>query len=45
MANLINIGNITMGRGTPLVLISGPCVIEDYETTREIAASLKEITR
>ena len=45
MANLINIGNITMGRGAPLVLISGPCVIEDYETTREIAASLKEITR
>ncbi len=34
-----------MGRGAPLVLISGPCVIEDYETTREIAASLKEITR
>jgi 2-dehydro-3-deoxyphosphooctonate aldolase (KDO 8-P synthase) len=44
MAKPINIGNITMGRGAPLVLISGPCVIEDYETTREIAAYLKDIT-
>ena len=33
-----------IGRGSPLVLISGPCVIEDYETTREIAGTLKEIT-
>ena len=33
-----------MGRGSPLVLIAGPCVIEDYETTREIAAQLKEAT-
>ena len=44
MTKPINIGNIAMGRGAPLVLISGPCVIEDYETTREIAAYLKEIT-
>jgi len=44
MANLINIDNIIMGRGSPLVLIAGPCVIEDYETTREIAAHLKETT-
>jgi 2-dehydro-3-deoxyphosphooctonate aldolase (KDO 8-P synthase) len=44
MSNLIKIGNITIGRGEPLALISGPCVIEDYETTRDIAAALKEIT-
>jgi 2-dehydro-3-deoxyphosphooctonate aldolase (KDO 8-P synthase) len=44
MAKPINIGNLTVGQGSPLVLISGPCVIEDYETTREIAAQLKEAT-
>jgi len=44
MSNPIKIGNIVIGRGSPLVLISGPCVIENYETTREIAGILKEIT-
>jgi len=44
MSNLIKTGDIVIGRGAPLVLISGPCVIENYETTREIAGILKEIT-
>lgn len=44
MAKPINIDNLIIGGGSPLVLISGPCVIEDYETTREIAAQLKEAT-
>ena len=44
MAQPIKIGTLTIGRGSPLVLISGPCVIEDYETTRQIAAQLKEAT-
>ena len=44
MANLIKAGDIIIGQGMPLVLISGPCVIEDYETTREIAAFLKDVT-
>jgi len=44
MSNPIKIGNIVIGRGLPLVLISGPCVIENYETTREIAGILKDIT-
>jgi len=44
MSNPIKIGDIVIGRGSPLVLISGPCVIENYETTREIAGILKEIT-
>jgi len=44
MAKPINIGKLTIGRGCPLVLIAGPCVIEDYATTREIAAQLKEAT-
>ena len=44
MSNQIQTGDIVIGRGSPLVLVSGPCVIEDYETTREIAVTLKEIT-
>ena len=44
MSKVIRTGDIVIGRGSPLVLISGPCVIENYETTREIAGSLKEIT-
>jgi 2-dehydro-3-deoxyphosphooctonate aldolase (KDO 8-P synthase) len=44
VSNLIKTGNVAIGRGAPLVLISGPCVIEDYETTREIASTLKDIT-
>ena len=44
MVKPINIGSLTVGQGAPLVLIAGPCVIEDYETTREIAGQLKETT-
>jgi 2-dehydro-3-deoxyphosphooctonate aldolase (KDO 8-P synthase) len=44
MSNLIKAGDIAIGRGSSLVLMSGPCVIENYETTREIAGILKEIT-
>ncbi len=44
MSHPIKIGSIVLGQGCPLVLISGPCVIENYETTRGIAAELKEIT-
>ena len=44
MVKPINIDNLIIGGGSPLVLISGPCVIEDYETTREIAAHLKDTT-
>ena len=43
-SNLIKTGDIEIGRGAPLAVISGPCVIEDYETTRDIAAELKKIT-
>ncbi len=44
MSNSVKAGEIVIGRGSPLALISGPCVIENYETTREIAGILKEIT-
>jgi len=44
VSNLIKTGNVVIGRGAPLALIAGPCVIEDYETTREIAAAIKDTT-
>ena len=44
MANSVNIDKIAIGSGEPLVLISGPCVIEDFETTYKIAAFLKKLT-
>jgi len=44
MKEPIQIDGLQIGHGAPLVLIAGPCVIEDYETTREIADHLKETT-
>lgn len=43
-SNIVKTGNISIGQKAPLVLISGPCVIEDYETSSEIAFFLKELT-
>lgn len=45
MDNMIKIADIVIGKGAPLVLISGPCVIENYETTFEIASFLKKLTQ
>ena len=42
--NIVNAGNISIGQELPLVLISGPCVIENYEMTFKIASFLKELT-
>jgi len=41
----INIGDIQVGGGSPLVLICGPCVIEDAQTTFTIAEAVRDITR
>lgn len=40
----IILNDIVIGGGAPLVLIAGPCVIEEAEITREIANFLKKIT-
>ena len=45
MSNVVKIDDIVIGQGYPLVLISGPCVIEGYDTTFEIASFLKELTQ
>jgi 2-dehydro-3-deoxyphosphooctonate aldolase (KDO 8-P synthase) len=41
--NPITIGNLQCGRGRPLLVIAGPCVIENEDLTLEIAARLKQI--
>lgn len=43
MVREISIGNVRMGGKNPLVLIAGPCVIENEETTLAVAAELKGI--
>ncbi|MBP2654200.1 MAG: 2-dehydro-3-deoxyphosphooctonate aldolase [Firmicutes bacterium] len=39
----VNIQNISIGKNNPLVLIAGPCVIEDAERTLRIGRAIKEI--
>jgi 2-dehydro-3-deoxyphosphooctonate aldolase (KDO 8-P synthase) len=39
----IGIGNISAGGGNPPLIIAGPCVIEDEETTFSAAEGLREI--
>lgn len=41
----VRVGNLNLGAAHPLVLIAGPCVIEDESTTVAIARELVEITR
>jgi 2-dehydro-3-deoxyphosphooctonate aldolase (KDO 8-P synthase) len=44
MGNTVKIGNMSIGPGSPLALILGPCVIENNKTTYTIASFLKELT-
>lgn len=44
MRNIVNVGEIAVGEGNPLVLIAGPCVIETFDATLETAVYLKELT-
>jgi len=41
----IHIKEITVGGGAPLILIAGPCVIEEEVFTLSLAKQLQEITR
>ncbi len=41
----IRIGQLSIGGGSPLALIAGPCVIENEEKAMEIASYLKDLTR
>jgi 2-dehydro-3-deoxyphosphooctonate aldolase (KDO 8-P synthase) len=43
--NPITLGEMSIGGGGPLVLIAGPCVIEDEQHATSLAAQLAEIAR
>lgn len=43
MVREVNVGEVVFGAGQPLVLIAGPCVIEDQQTALAIARQLKGI--
>lgn len=42
MSGTVSIGEFRIGRGHPLVLIAGPCVVEDEETVLETAARVQQ---
>ena len=44
MTREIKIKDIKIGAGNPLVLIAGPCVIENKKLTLEVARALKDLT-
>ena len=43
-ANPVKIGNYSCGRGQPLLVIAGPCVLEDEALVLSIARRLKQIS-
>ncbi|RJQ67545.1 MAG: 3-deoxy-8-phosphooctulonate synthase [Desulfobacteraceae bacterium] len=45
MQTIVQVGNIHIGQGNPLIVIAGPCVIEDADTTYRTAAFLKQVTQ
>jgi 2-dehydro-3-deoxyphosphooctonate aldolase (KDO 8-P synthase) len=44
MQHSIDIGPVKIGNDCPLALIAGPCVLESYESAREVALFLKTLT-
>ncbi|MBU1168948.1 MAG: 3-deoxy-8-phosphooctulonate synthase [Proteobacteria bacterium] len=44
MIRIARAGRIEAGAGKDLLLIAGPCVIEDYDTSYTIASFLKDLT-
>src|SRR4030042_1503458 len=45
LMNEVKVGEIRIGKGNPMVLIAGPCVIEGETIVLEIAKQLKELCR
>lgn len=40
----VRVGKMAIGRGHPLVVVAGPCVIETEELCLEVASVLREMT-
>ncbi|MBI4429154.1 MAG: 3-deoxy-8-phosphooctulonate synthase [Ignavibacteriales bacterium] len=45
MSKRISVGHIMVGGGNPLVLIAGPCVVEDREMILKTAQTIQKIAR
>ncbi len=43
MANIVRVGNIVVGDGYPLVIITGPCVVEDRDILFRVATVLSRL--
>jgi 2-dehydro-3-deoxyphosphooctonate aldolase (KDO 8-P synthase) len=43
VANPVMVGPVSVGRGRPLVLIAGPCVMEPDDLTMVVARALKDV--
>ncbi|RLB58102.1 MAG: 3-deoxy-8-phosphooctulonate synthase, partial [Deltaproteobacteria bacterium] len=41
----VEIGDIVMGGGNPLVLVAGPCVIESEQHLLDVGAAIKRMSR
>ena len=44
MVKQVEVQNIVIGGGEPLVLIAGPCVLESRDVVFRVAEKLKEVT-
>ncbi|MGH2568822.1 MAG: 3-deoxy-8-phosphooctulonate synthase, partial [Bacteroidota bacterium] len=42
---MVKVGNIRVGNGAPLVLIAGPCVVENREMILKTAETLQRLSR
>jgi len=45
MIHVVNLDKISIGFGYPLLLIAGPCVLENYQTAYDIAVFLKALAK
>jgi 2-dehydro-3-deoxyphosphooctonate aldolase (KDO 8-P synthase) len=45
MGITVKIGDLAVGQNYPLVLVAGPCVLENFESAFEIAVFLKTLTK
>jgi 2-dehydro-3-deoxyphosphooctonate aldolase (KDO 8-P synthase) len=45
MSITVKIGDLAVGLNSPLVLVAGPCVLENFDSAFEIAVFLKKLTK
>lgn len=45
MSNIVKVGGISIGKGAPLALIAGPCVIESHRSCMQLAGKLHALAQ